>query len=638
MEQNNIINSQDFPLLSKIDSPDDLRKLDVSQLPQVCSELRKYMIDVLSENPGHFASSMGAVELTVALHYVFNTPYDRIVWDVGHQAYGHKILTGRRDSFPTIRKLNGLSGFPNPEESEYDNFIAGHASNSISAALGMATASNINGDNPRRNVIAVIGDASIAGGLAFEGLNNAAASKSNLLIVLNDNDMSIDHNVGSLNNYLVTMSTSKGYNTFRYRTYKLLKKLHLIDEQHRGVILRFNNSLKSLISKQQNIFEGLNIRYFGPYDGHNLESLVRAFNDIKDMEGPRMIHLRTIKGKGYAPAEKDPCTWHAPGKFNKETGELIKSPDDGRLKYQDVFGKTLVELAEKNPKIAGITAAMPTGCSMTFMQQAFPKRTFDVGISEGHAVTFAGGLAKDGAKPFCCIYSSFLQRGYDEIIHDVALQKLPVTFCIDRAGLVGEDGATHHGVFDLCYLRSIPNMIVAAPIDEHCLRNLMYTSQAGNYGPFAIRYPRGKAPLSLAREAGAAPAEWGKCEVLREGSEICLIGVGSTVPLMLEAADEISKRGAAPTVVDLRFIKPLDIEGLLPVLASHSTVVTAEENALAGGVGEEIAALMKERGIAASCACAGVPDRFIAHATRAQQWEECGLTVENIMKLCGAEK
>lgn len=630
LEQNNIINSQDFPLLSKIDSPDDLRKLDVSQLPQVCSELRKYMIDVLSENPGHFASSMGAVELTVALHYVFNTPYDRIVWDVGHQAYGHKILTGRRDSFPTIRKLDGLSGFPNPEESEYDNFIAGHASNSISAALGMATASNINGDNPRRNVIAVIGDASIAGGLAFEGLNNAAASKSNLLIVLNDNDMSIDHNVGSLNNYLVTMSTSKGYNTFRYRTYKLLKKLHLIDEQHRGVILRFNNSLKSLISKQQNIFEGLNIRYFGPYDGHNLESLVRAFNDIKDMEGPRMIHLRTIKGKGYAPAEKDPCTWHAPGKFNKETGELIKSPDDGRLKYQDVFGKTLVELAEKNPKIAGITAAMPTGCSMTFMQQAFPKRTFDVGISEGHAVTFAGGLAKDGAKPFCCIYSSFLQRGYDEIIHDVALQKLPVTFCIDRAGLVGEDGATHHGVFDLCYLRSIPNMIVAAPIDEHCLRNLMYTSQAGNYGTFAIRYPRGKCEhTDWNNEMKEIPV--GKGNMLKNGTSIAVLTIGTIGNTAARAIEEAEKEcNASIAHYDMIFLKPLDDELLTEIGNKFDRILTVEDGALNGGFGSAVADWMCDHGFSPKIERAGIPDRFIRQGTVAQLDAICGIDKESI--------
>lgn len=630
LEQDNKINSQDYPLLSKIDSPDDLRKLDVSQLPQVCAELRKYMIDVLSENPGHFASSMGAVELTVALHYVFNTPYDRIVWDVGHQAYGHKILTGRRDKFPTIRKLNGLSGFPNPEESEYDNFIAGHASNSISAALGMATASIINGDTPRRNVIAVIGDASIAGGLAFEGLNNAAANKSNLLIVLNDNDMSIDHNVGALNKSLVNLTTSKSYNTFRYRAYKLLKKLHLIDERHRGVILRFNNSLKSLISKQQNIFEGLNIRYFGPYDGHDIERIVRVFSDIKDMEGPRILHFRTVKGKGYAPAEKDPCTWHAPGKFNKETGEIVKSPDDGRLKYQDVFGKTLVELAEANPKIVGITAAMPTGCSMTFMQQAFPERTFDVGISEGHAVTFAGGLAKDGAKPFCCIYSSFLQRGYDEIIHDVALQQLPVTFCIDRAGLVGEDGATHHGVFDLCYLRSIPNMIVSAPIDEHCLRNLMYTSQLHDYGPFAIRYPRGKCEnVDWCNSMCEMPV--GKGRMLRGGESLAVLSIGTIGNVAAKAIDEMEKTaGLSIAHYDMVFLKPLDADLLAEIGKKFDKIITVEDGAVNGGFGSAIVDWMSDHGFSPKVERIGIPDNFVKQGTVAQLAAICGIDKDSI--------
>lgn len=627
LERNNIINSRDYPLLSRIDSPADLRKLDMEKLPEVCSELRKYMIDVLSSNPGHFASSMGAVELTVALHYVFNTPYDRIVWDVGHQAYGHKILTGRRDSFPTIRTFGGLSGFPNPEESEYDNFIAGHASNSISAALGMAIASKINGDSPRRNVIAVIGDASIAGGLAFEGLNNAAASKSNLLIVLNDNDMSIDHNVGSFNKYLVNITTSKSYNTFRYRTYKLLKKLHLIDEQHRGAILRFNNSLKSLISKQQNIFEGLNIRYFGPYDGHDVERIVRVFNDIKDMEGPRILHLRTVKGKGYAPAEKDPCTWHAPGKFNKETGELIKPADDGRLKYQDVFGKTLVELAEKNRRIVGITAAMPTGCSMTFMQNSFPERTFDVGISEGHAVTFSGGLAKDGAKPFCCIYSSFLQRGYDEIIHDVALQRLPVTFCIDRAGLVGEDGATHHGAFDLCYLRSIPNMIVSAPIDEHCLRDLMYTSQLHDYGPFAIRYPRGKCEHTDWHSEMKEIAV-GKGRLLKTGTDVAVLTLGTIGNVAAKAIEETEKEtGASIAHYDMVFLKPLDGTILEEIGKRFDKIITVEDGVVNGGFGSAVADWMCDHGYSPKITRIGIPDYFVKQGT-----------VEELAAVCGIDK
>ncbi|MBR5101703.1 MAG: 1-deoxy-D-xylulose-5-phosphate synthase, partial [Muribaculaceae bacterium] len=469
-----------FPLLAQIDSPDDLKKLEVDQLEELCSQLRGFIIHELSTNPGHFASSMGAVEINVALHYVFNTPYDRIVWDVGHQAYAHKILTGRRDNFHTNRKLDGLSGFPNPEESEYDTFIAGHASNSISAALGMSVASELEQENDRK-IVAVIGDASISGGLAFEGINNASTQKNNLLIVLNDNDMSIDANVGALGRYLSNMSISRGYNNRRYKLYQFCKKHKIISDTRKGFILRFNNSLKSFITGQQNIFEGLNVRYFGPFDGHDIKKLVKVFSHVKDMTGPKIVHVHTRKGKGFAPAENDPTTWHAPGKFNEVTGERVKSNTKNLpLKYQDVFGRTLVELAENNDKIVGITAAMPGGTSMNLMQEAFPLRTFDVGISEGHAVTFAAGLAKEGLRPFCGIYSSFLQRGYDEIIHDVAIQKLPVTFCIDRGGLVGEDGVTHHGTFDLAYLNCIPNMIVSAPMTEHDLRNLMFTAQADN--------------------------------------------------------------------------------------------------------------------------------------------------------------
>ena len=481
------INSN-FPLLSQIDSPVDLRALPVESLPQVCSELRRFLIESLSVNPGHFASSMGAVDFTVALHYVFNTPYDRIVWDVGHQAYGHKVLTGRRDAFENNRKMNGLSGFPNPKESEYDAFIAGQASNSISAALGRSIAAQLQGDKDR-NVVAVIGDASISGGLAFEAMNNASINKNNLIIVLNDNDMAIDECVGAFGEYMSHLNTSRKYNDMKMKVYEYCVRHKLINEHGRGLILRFSNSVKALLANRQNIFEGLNIRYFGPFDGHDVAKLVDVFNDIKDMRGPRIVHLRTRKGKGFAPAEKDPTTWHAPGKFNKDTGEILSKPSDQPhpLKFQDVFGKTIVELAQADEKVVGITAAMPTGCSLTFLQEAFPKRAFDVGIAEEHAVTFAGGLAKDGLKPYCCIYSSFLQRAYDEIIHDVALQNLPVVFCIDRAGLVGEDGATHHGAFDLAYLNCIPNMIVSSPIDEHTLRKVVYTSNTVKPGPIAIR-------------------------------------------------------------------------------------------------------------------------------------------------------
>lgn len=630
MEHNDITNNN-YPLLSKIDSPADLRKVPEEQLPAVCAELRKFLIDHLSVNPGHFASNMGSVELTVALHYVFNTPYDRIVWDVGHQAYSHKVLTGRRDRFDTLRKLNGLSGFPFPGESEYDTFAAGHASNSISAALGMAIASSLNKDEKRRNVIAVIGDASIGGGLAFEGLNNVASSKNNLLIILNDNDMSIDHNVGSLNKSLVKITTSKSYNRIRFKVYKTLRKLHLIDDKHRGIILRFNNSLKSLISRQQNIFEGLNIRYFGPYDGHDIERLVRVFNDIKDMDGPRLLHLRTTKGKGYEPAEKNPTLWHAPGKFNKETGEVIREKSDARMKYQDVFGKTLVELAEKNPKIVGITAAMSTGCSMTYMQEAFPKRTFDVGIAEGHAVTFAGGLAKEGIKPFCCIYSTFLQRGYDHIIHDVALQKLPVTFCIDRAGLVGEDGATHHGAFDLSYLRSIPNMIVASPFDEHYLRNLMYTSQVRDFGPFAIRYPRGKGLLTDWRnEMKEIPV--GKGRKLKDGTKVAVLTIGPIGNIARQAIAEAAEKGVDAAHYDMIFLKPLDNELLEEVAENFQKVITLEDGTICGGLGTAVTEWMNDHHKKVEVLRLGLPDSFVKQGTVSQLYEQCGIDKDSIVK------
>ena len=614
-----------------INSPADLKKLRINELKDVCSEIRQFIINKLSTHPGHFASSMGAVELTVALHYVFNTPYDRIVWDVGHQAYAHKILTGRKDEFSTLRTLNGLSGFPNPEESEYDSFTAGHASNSISAALGMAIASKIKGEFPRRNVIAVIGDASISGGLAFEGLNNAAASNSNVIIVLNDNDMSIDRNVGSLNKYLVKMTTSKGYNTFRYKTYKTLKKLHLIDEKHRGAILRFNNSLKSLISKQQNIFEGLNIRYFGPYDGHDIERIIRVFNDIKDMEGPKLLHLRTIKGKGFTPAEEDPCTWHAPGKFDPETGDLVKSGNDGLMKYQDVFGKTLVELAKKNDKITGITEAMPTGCSMCFMQNEFPKRTFDVGISEEHAVTFSGGLAKDGMMPFCCIYSSFLQRGFDEIIHDVAIQNLPVTFCLDRAGIVGEDGATHHGVFDLSYLRLIPNMIVASPMDEHYLRNLMYTAQLRDKSPFAIRYPRGKGVLKeWHNEMQQIPV--GKGRQVADGEDIAVITIGPIGNEALKAIEKVAEKGIRAALFDMIFLKPLDCDLLESICKKYDKIITVEDGTLIGGLGTAVTEWINDNGYKVKITRLGIPDKFIKQGTVQQLYSICGIDADSISK------
>ncbi len=622
------------PLLDTIDSPADLRKLAPEQLPQVCAELRSFLINSLSSHPGHFASSMGAVELTVALHYVFNTPYDRIVWDVGHQAYGHKILTGRRDSFTTNRTLGGLSGFPSPKESEYDTFTAGHASNSISAGLGMAVAAALHKDEPPRNVVAVIGDASISGGLAFEGLNNAANSNSNLLIILNDNDMSIDRNVGSLNSYLAHLNTSKGYNDLRYNVSGMLKKFNLITESGKGRIMRFNNSLKSLLNREQNIFEGLNIRYFGPFDGHDIATVVRVLNDIKNFKGPRILHLRTVKGKGFLPAEKDPATWHAPGIFNPATGERPKESPEKPPKYQDIFGRTLVEIADADRRVVGVTAAMPSGTSMSMLQEKYPARTFDVGISEGHAVTFAGGMAKDGLRPFVAIYSSFLQRAYSHIIHDVAIEGLPVTFCLDRAGLVGEDGATHHGVFDLAYLRSIPGMTIAAPRNGDELRRLMYTSLTLD-GPMAIRYPRGRAAArpSDTRETVAI----GTGERLKDGADLAILTVGPVADDALSAIKRAeSETGMSIALYDMRFVKPLDTSLLTEVLGKQCPVITIEDGTVNGGFGSAVLEWMSENldkaGVKAMPPLTrlGVPDRFIPQGTPDQLHKLCGFDEESI--------
>ncbi len=625
-------------LLSTIDFPEDLRRLPVSQLPEVCRELREFIIDACSKNPGHFGSSMGAIEITVALHYVFNTPYDRIVWDVGHQAYGHKILTGRRDRFATNRKMGGISGFPNPAESEYDAFIAGHASNSISAALGMALATELQKDSPERKVVAVIGDASIAGGLAFEGLNNASINPNNLLIILNDNDMAIDHNVGGLNSYLVDITTSRRYNRVRYNLYQFLKRCNLIGEEHRGSILRFNNSLKSLLSKQQNIFEGLNIRYFGPSDGHDVESIVRILQDIKDMQGPKLLHLCTKKGKGYTPAEADPTLWHAPGKFDKETGEVLHDACANKpCKFQDVFGHTLVELAENNEKIVAITPAMPTGSSMTYMMKRFPERSFDVGISEEHAVTFSAGLAKEGMLPFCCIYSSFLQRAYDQIIHDVAIQGLPVTLCIDRAGIVGEDGVTHHGCYDLSYLRCIPGMTIAAPMDEHTLRHLLFTAQSVPHGPFAIRYPRG----------GGEIAQW-KCEMhelpigkgrkLRDGNaDIAVLSIGNIGTSVVHAIEKAEADGASVAHYDMIFLKPLDETILQEAAQRYQRIVTVENGTIVGGLGTAVIEWMNDHGYHPRIKRVGIPDSFIAQGSITQLHKLCGMDADSIADILTAQ-
>ena len=619
------------PLLPQIDSPADLRKLSPDRLPQLCSEIREFLIQSLSQNPGHFASSMGSVELTVALHYVFNTPYDRIVWDVGHQAYGHKILTGRRDTFSTLRKFGGLSGFPSPSESEYDTFAAGHASNAISAGLGMSVASRLRGESPRRNVVAVVGDASISGGLSFEGINNAANTPNNLLIILNDNDMSIDENVGALNSYLTQINTSRLYNDIRYKAYRLLRRMHLVSDRSRGALLRFNNSLKSLLGGRQNLFEGFNIRYFGPFDGNDIATVIRVLNDIRDMEGPRILHLRTVKGKGYAPAEADPASWHAPGRFDPATGKRAEAvPDPTKPpKYQDVFGDTLVELAQKNKAITAISAAMLSGTSVGTMQAVMPERVFDVGISEGHAVTFAGGLAKDGMRPFVAIYSSFLQRAYDHIIHDVALNKLPVTFCIDRAGLVGEDGATHHGVFDLAYLRTIPNMTVAAPRDEHMLRNMLYTAQEGNHGPFAIRYPRGRGTRTDWRnEMHALPI--GKGEKLTEGSDAVILSIGVTDAA--KAVEAAKAKGISVAYYDMVFLKPLDTELLREAASKNVPLITVEDGTVNGGLGSAVAEWLADNKIEVPLRRIGVPDTFIPQGTPAQLQHLAGIDTEAIVR------
>ena len=620
---------QNYPLLSRIDSPADLRKLSVEMLPAVCSELRRFLIESLSTNPGHFASSMGSVDFTVALHYVFDTPNDRIVWDVGHQAYGHKILTGRRDVFENNRKYNGLSGFPNPKESEYDSFIAGHASNSISAALGMSMAAELQGVE-HRNVVAVIGDASISGGLAFEAMNNASINRNNLIILLNDNDMAIDQNVGAIGEYMSHLNTSRRYNNFKFKVYRFCLRHKIINEKSRGLILRFSNSLKALLTNQQNLFEGLNIRYFGPFDGHDVKKLVSIFTELKNLKGPRIIHLRTRKGKGYAPAEADPTTWHAPGRFDIATGKILGGSGSSNIqKYQDVFGKTLVELAKTDEKIVGITAAMPTGCSMTFMQEAFPKRAFDVGIAEEHAVTFSAGLAKDGMKPYCCIYSSFLQRAYDEIIHDVALQNLPVTFCIDRAGIVGEDGATHHGAFDLAYLNCIPNMTISSPYDEHMLRNLLYTTQQTEHGPFAIRYPRGKGKLEdWHNEMQIMPV--GKGRKLADGNDVAVLTLGPIGSDVSEVLAELRAEGMAVAHYDMIFLKPLDQEIMREVGENYSQVLTVEDGTLNGGLGSVVTDWLNDNGYNVRVHRLGLPDAFVTQGTVPQLYDLCGIDKPSI--------
>ena len=621
-----------YHLLDTIDCPDDLRRLPVDKLPEVCCELRARIIKEVSANPGHFAASMGTVELTVALHYVLNTPYDRIVWDVGHQAYGHKILTGRCDAFHTNRQLGGIRPFPSPEESEYDTFVCGHASNSISAALGMAVAAARKGEMDR-HIVAVIGDGSMSGGLAFEGLNNASSTLNNLLIILNDNDMAIDRSVGGMKQYLFNLTTTNRYNQLRFKASRLLFRMGILNEERRKALIRFANSLKSIAARQQNIFEGMNIRYFGPIDGHNVKNLARVLRDIKDLKGPKILHLHTVKGKGFAPAEKDPGTWHAPGRFNPETGERYVADDTGLPPlFQDVFGETLVELARQNPRIVGVTPAMLMGCSMNKLKDVMPDRTFDVGIAEGHAVTFSGGMAKEGLQPFCNIYSTFMQRAYDNVIHDVALLRLPVVLCLDRAGLVGEDGPTHHGAFDLAYFRPIPNLTIASPMDEAELRRLMYTAQLPDRGPFVIRYPRGRGVL----------ADWrclleeipvGTGRKLKDGKDLAVISlgpIGNTVARAIVRAEQ--EKGLSIAHYDLRFLKPLDEKLLHEVGQRFTRIVTVEDGVRIGGMGTAVLEFMADHGYAARVKRIGIPDRFVEHGNVQELYKLCQMDEDGIVK------
>ncbi|WP_300698925.1 1-deoxy-D-xylulose-5-phosphate synthase [Bacteroides sp.] len=619
-----------YNLLNSISTPEDLRQLSVDQLPEVCNELRQDIIKEVSCNPGHFAASLGTVELTVALHYVFNTPYDRIVWDVGHQAYGHKILTGRRESFSTNRKFKGIRPFPSPDESEYDTFTCGHASNSISAALGMAVAASKKGET-NRHVVAIIGDGSMSGGLAFEGLNNASSTNNNLLIILNDNDMAIDRSVGGMKQYLFNLTTSNRYNQLRFNISRVLFKMGILNEDRRKALIRFANSLKSMAAQQQNIFEGMNIRYFGPVDGHDVKNIARILRDIKDMQGPKILHLHTIKGKGFEPAEKDPGIWHAPGKFDPETGERFTADtSDLPPLFQDVFGDTLVELANQNPRIVGVTPAMPTGCSMNRLMETMPGRAFDVGIAEAHAATFSGGMAKEGLQPFCNIYSSFMQRAYDSVIHDIAILRQPVVLCLDRSGLVGEDGPTHHGVFDLAYFRPIPNMTISSPMDEHELRRLMYTAQLPDKGPFVIRYPRGRGIL-LDWKCPFEEIPVGKGRKLKDGKDLAVISIGPIGNIAASAIKRAEReKNLSIAHYDLRFLKPLDEELLHEVGRNFQHIITIEDGIRKGGMGSAVLEFMADNDYTPHVQRIGVPDSFIEHGSIKELYHLCGMDEEGI--------
>ena len=627
-----------FDLLNKIQSPADLRKLTLDELPRLCQQLRKDIIEEVAVNPGHLASSLGATEITVACHYVFNTPEDRLVWDVGHQAYGHKILTGRRENFCNNRKLNGLMPFPSPFESEYDTFTCGHASNSISAALGMAVASKLT--KQQRHVVAIIGDGAMSGGLAFEGLNNVSSQLNDLLIILNDNDMSIDRAVGGMEQYLLKLDTNETYNRLRFKASQWLRDKGLLNDERRKGLLRFNNALKSALSHQQNMFEGMNIRYFGPFDGNNVEELVRILRQLKDMKGPKLLHLHTKKGKGYEPAEKSATVWHAPGKFDPETGKrIVQDSSNEPPKFQDVFGKTLLELAKKNKRIVGVTPAMPTGCSMNIMMDVMPERTFDVGIAEAHAVTFSAGMAKDGLQPFCNIYSAFSQRAYDSIIHDTAILNLPVVICLDRAGLVGEDGATHHGAFDMAFLRPIPNLTIASPMDERELRRLMYTAQLPEKGTFVIRYPRGKGVLTD-WECPLKEIEVGTGRRIHDGWDVAVLSIGpigndvEKAIKLVEGAESSTSNGHCPSIshYDMRFLKPLDEKILEEVGNRFSRIITIEDGVRNGGLGSAVTEWMSDHGYTPHITRMGMPDHFVEQGTVQQLREICGIDIESIKK------
>jgi 1-deoxy-D-xylulose-5-phosphate synthase len=620
-------------ILSTIESPTDLKGLDLDQLNQLCEELRQFIIDAACINPGHFGASLGVVELTVALHHVFNTPYDKLIWDVGHQAYAHKIITGRKDIFHTNRKYEGVSGFPKMSESIYDAFGTGHSSTSISAALGMAIASDLQNDKDRHH-IAVIGDGSMTAGMAFEALNHAGVANANLLVVLNDNGIAIDKNVGALKEYLTDITTSRTYNKLKNDIWKALGSISRYGPNTRGLIQKLENAIKTTLLKQSNLFESLNFRYFGPVDGHDVQHLTKVLNDLQHIKGPKLLHVITVKGKGYPHAEKEQTKFHAPGFFNKQTGELKVAPCEKNQppRYQVVFGKTLLELAEMNPKIVGITPAMPSGCSLNIMMNAIPERAFDVGIAEQHAVTFSAGLASEGMIPFCNVYSSFFQRAYDQAIHDVALQNLPVIFCLDRAGLVGEDGPTHHGSFDLSYLRCVPNLTIASPMNEQELRNLMYTAQDNPKGPMVIRYPRGNGVMKNWRTP-FEKIQIGKGRKIRNGKDLAIISSGPVGNEALKACDYIETQcKISSALYDLRFIKPLDEKLLHEVFKNFDKIITIEDNAIAGGMGSAILEFMADNGYNARIKRMGIPDYFVQHGTLAELHKECGYDFDSLVK------